>query len=215
MNLLKKINKGLILTIIVLLILGIYLFVVETKRNAAKPEIESAVKEYIEIVNKYAVVPEDMQKIQVATNIEEFGRINEEMEKKENEYLNKYEEEIKTKMIENKEVVDMQKETMKNFLDNANNYFQMIVTKCNKEVVKIRKYTFDDDQVTVTLDTKTEIENKYLDNGEEKIKKETSNDKDETITLQLVEGKWKIIYADLIYHSGNEKEVYTTMISNY
>ncbi len=215
MNLLKKINKGLILTIIVLLILGIYLFVIETKRNASKTDIESAVKEYIEIVNKYVVVPEEMQRIQVATNNEEFRRINEEMDKKENEHLNRYEEEMKTKMIENKEVVSMQKDTLNNFLDNTNNYFQTIVTKYNKEVVKIRKYAFDNDQVTVTLETKTEVENKYLDNGEEKIKKETSNDKSETITLQLVEGKWKIVYADLIYYSGNEKAAYTTMISNY
>lgn len=214
MNLLKKINKGLILTIIVLLILGIYLFVIETKRNASKTDIESAVKEYIEIVNKYVVVPEEMQRIQVATNNEEFRRINEEMDKKENEHLNRYEEEMKTKMIENKEVVSMQKDTLNNFLDNTNNYFQTIVTKYNKEVVKIRKYAFDNDQVTVTLETKTEVENKYLDNGEEKIKKETSNDKSETITLQLVEGKWKIVYADLIYYSGNEKAAYTTMISN-
>lgn len=214
MNLLKKINKGLILTIIVLLILGIYLFVVESKRNAAKPEIEGAVKEYIEVVNKYAVVPEEMQKIQTITSNEEFGRINEEMDKKVDEHLKKYEAEIKTKMIDNKEVVDMQKDTMKTFLDNANNYFQAIITKYNKEIVKIRKYAFDDDQVTVTLETNTEIESKYLDEGNEKVRKENSSSKDETITLQLVDGKWKVVYADLMYYNGMNQEAYT-MVMGY
>lgn len=214
MNLLKKINKGLILTIIVLLILGIYLFVIEINRNAAKPEIEGAVKEYIEIANKYAVVPEDMQKIQVVTSNEEFGKINEEMEKKIDEHLNKYEAEIKAKMIDNKEVVDMQKDTMKTFLDNANNYFQAIITKYNKEIVKIRKYAFDDEQVTVTLETNTEIESKYLDGENEKVRKENSSSKDETITLQLVDGKWKVVYADLMYYNGMNQEAYT-MVMGY
>ncbi len=214
MNLLKKINKGLILTIIVLLILGIYLFVVESKRNEAKPEIEEIVKEYIAIVNKYSVVPEDMQKIQVPTSNEEFTRINEEMDKKVDEYLNKYEAELKEKMIDNKEVVDMQKDAMKCFLDNANNYFQEVVTKYNREIVKIRKYAFDEDQVTVTLETSTEIENKYLDEGNEKVRKENPTSKDETITLQLVDGKWKVVYADLIYYNNLAKEPYT-MVMGY
>lgn len=214
MNLLKKINKGLILTIIVLLILGIYLFVVESKRNEAKPEIEEIVKEYIAIVNKYSVVPEDMQKIQVPTSNEEFTRINEEMDKKVDEYLNKYEAELKEKMIDNKEVVDMQKDAMKSFLDNANNYFQEVVTKYNREIVKIRKYAFDEDQVTVTLETTTEIENKYLDEGNEKVRKENPTSKDETITLQLVDGKWKVVYADLIYYNNLAKEPYT-MVMGY
>ena len=209
MNLVKKINKGLILTIIVLLILGIYLFVVESKRNEAKPEIEEIVKEYIAIVNKYSVVPEDMQKIQVPTSNEEFTRINEEMDKKVDEYLNKYEAELKEKMIDNKEVVDMQKDAMKSFLDNANNYFQEVVTKYNREIVKIRKYAFDEDQVTVTLETSTEIENKYL-----KVRKENPTSKDETITLQLVDGKWKVVYADLIYYNNLAKEPYT-MVMGY
>lgn len=213
MNLLKKINKGLILTIIVLLILGIYLFVVESKRNVAKPEIEGAVKEYIEIVNKFAVVPEDMQKIQVMTSNEEFGKINEEMDKKVNEHLNKYVTEIKEKMIDNKEIVDMQKNSMKTFLDNANNYFQSIITKYDKEIVKIGKYAFDDDQVTVTLETKTELESKYLDEGNEKVRKEDSNSKDETITLQLVDGKWKVVYADLVYYNGVNKTDFTMFMT--
>lgn len=213
MNLLKKINKGLILTIIVLLILGIYLFVVESKRNVAKPEIEGVVKEYIEIVNKFAVVPEDMQKIQVMTSNEEFGKINEEMDKKVNEHLNKYVTEIKEKMIDNKEIVDMQKNSMKTFLDNANNYFQSIITKYDKEIVKIGKYAFDDDQVTVTLETKTELESKYLDEGNEKVRKEDSNSKDETITLQLVDGKWKVVYADLVYYNGVNKTDFTMFMT--
>lgn len=67
MKYLRKINKGLILTILVIAILSIYLVSVEAKRNAAKSEIEKVVKEYIQLVNKYAVLEEDMQKLSLQT----------------------------------------------------------------------------------------------------------------------------------------------------
>lgn len=63
MKLLKKINKGLVLTVIVLLALIIYIVTVEISRNKEKPNIEAACKNYIETINKYAVLPEDAQKL--------------------------------------------------------------------------------------------------------------------------------------------------------
>ena len=66
----------------------------------------------------------------------------------------------------------------------------------------------------MTLETSTEIENKYLDEGNEKVRKENPTSKDETITLQLVDGKWKVVYADLIYYNNLAKEPYT-MVMGY
>lgn len=63
MKLLKKINKGVVLTVIVLLVLIIYIVTLEIKRNSEKPNIEEACKDYIELINKYAVLPENTQKL--------------------------------------------------------------------------------------------------------------------------------------------------------
>lgn len=63
MKLLKKINKGLVLTVIVLVALIIYIVTVEISRNNEKPNIETACKNYIETINKYSVYPEKLQKL--------------------------------------------------------------------------------------------------------------------------------------------------------
>ncbi len=49
--------------------------------------------------------------------------------------------------------------------------------------------------------------------GEEKIKKDKSNDTEETITLQLVDGKWKVVYADLMYYSNVNQGMPTTTVT--
>ena len=61
MKFLKKINKGFILTIIVIVLLVIHLVNVEAKRSTEKPHIEKTAKEYIELVDKYAILPEEYQ----------------------------------------------------------------------------------------------------------------------------------------------------------
>ena len=61
MKFLKKINKGLLLTIILLVVLVIYFKSVERQREANKPEIKKACEEFIAFTDKYVVLPEDMQ----------------------------------------------------------------------------------------------------------------------------------------------------------
>ncbi len=212
MKMLNKINKGLILTILVLLVLFIYLFTVEINRNKAKPEIEKTVKEYIELMNKYAVVPSDMQNLYAQISPEEIETKKKEFDTKITEHLNKYEDELKEKMIDNQKAVDMQKEVLEDFLKSENNMQSSIITKYKKELVKIRKYLFDDDQVTLTLETKTEVESKYLNNREEKLQKNENTSNDDTITLKLVDGKWKVVYAEVEYYRS---QVGNTMIMGY
>ena len=66
MKFLKKINKGLVLTILVLLGLIIYLINVEVTRNKEKPEIEKICKEYIDIIDEYLKMPEGADKLYTA-----------------------------------------------------------------------------------------------------------------------------------------------------
>lgn len=200
MKMLKKINKGLILTVLVLLVLFIYLFTVEMNRNKAKPEIEKNVKEYIELMNKYATIPSDMQNLYMQISPEEIEAKKKEFDTRITEHLNKYEGELKEQMINNQKAVDMQKEVLEDFLKEENNMQSSIIIKYKKELVKIRKYLFDDDQVTLTLETKTEVESKYLSNGEEKLQKNEVTSNDDTMTLKLVDGKWKVVYSAIEYY---------------
>ncbi|MDE5831183.1 MAG: hypothetical protein K2H53_06240 [Clostridia bacterium] len=117
--------------------------------------------------------------------------------------MEKLERELKTKMIENDLAVKMQKDTVENYLEQENNIFTSVVTSFNKEISKVKKFVFDEDQVTVTFDSKVEKQVKYLENtleeNKELSKKADFAPIDETITLKKVDGTWKVIYADLQY----------------
>ena len=64
MKILRKINKGLILTIIVLIALVLYFNNLEKQREAEKTDIKATCEEFIKLTDKYSVLPEDMQIIQ-------------------------------------------------------------------------------------------------------------------------------------------------------
>ena len=99
MKVLKKINKGLILTIIVLAALLIYISGVEKQRNADKPDIRKACEDFILLTDKYVVLPEDMQKSEVS-------------EEKVNEYVNQMKSDVEKVMISNTEAVKIQKQVI-------------------------------------------------------------------------------------------------------
>lgn len=203
MRYLKKINKGLVLTVIVLLILIIYLVAVEVGRNADKPDIEKACKEYIATLDKYAVMPESVQKLYGASDIENKASINDNVSKTIDNKMVELENELKSKMIDNELAVKMQKDAVSSYVKNNNNVFETVVTAFNRDITKIKKFAFDDDQVTVTLDTKVSQDIKYLEFAEtetkELSKKNDFNLQGETITLKKVDGTWKVVYASLTY----------------
>lgn len=178
MRFLKKINKGLILTILVLVVLIVYLLQLEVQRNKEKPELEKICKDYIELINKY--------------NTE--NNINLDDENKENEYKEQIKEDLKQYLIENKYVLDLQ---IDNLLYNTQEMNELKIKSRTRKIEKIKKYVFDGNEVTVTLKTSLEIE-KYeeSENGEEVINKKT-HDTEDTITLTKVDDKWKITYVEL------------------
>lgn len=220
MKYLKKMNKGVVLTIIVLLILVIYLITLETSRNKEKPKIEEICKEYIELINKYAIAPENSQKLYKTDNIskEETEKIKNLTRNEINKQLLELEKEFDTKMIDNDLAKEMQINRLREYLENSNNPFESVITNFNKEITKIKKFEFDEDQVTVTFTSKVEEETKYLQESEEGTKelskKGNFNHSDETITLQKIDGTWKIVYADLMYADPSSYNMgMTTMIN--
>ena len=200
MRYLKKINKGVVLTIIVIGILVIYLIGVEAKRNAEKPNIEKVVKDYFSFFNEYSVLPADNQKLETKIkNEEEAKKIDEKLDSEIKDQLERFEENVKTRMIDNKTAIDIQKGILEGILSEGNDLKQSITTKYNREITKIKKYEFDENQVTVTFDSNIEIEIKYLDsNNKERIKKDTQKNQDESITLNYENESWKVVYTDLI-----------------
>ena len=176
MKFLKKINKGVILTILVVAILAIYLVQLEIQRNKEKPDIEKVCTQYIEFVNKYSAYSNiDINNSGVKT-----------------EYENKIKEEVKEYVIQNDYVVKTITDNL--IVDIEDGVLQKVKSR-NRKIEKIKKYVFDGDEVTVTLKISVDVE-KYVDDTSEVVNKDTQ-DSEDTITLVKEDGKWKITYAEL------------------
>ena len=148
MKVLKKINKGLILTIIVLAALLIYISSIEKQRNSDKTDIRKACEEFIALTDKYVVLPEDMQKSEVS-------------EEKVNEYVNQMKNDVEKVMISNTEAVKIQEQVIENNLRDSYNALD-VRSKVSRKIKKINGYEFDGNQVTVKLNNQVEIVTKVF-----------------------------------------------------
>lgn len=189
MKVLKKINKGLILTIIVLAALLIYISSIEKQRNSDKPDIRKACEEFIALTDKYVVLPEDMQKSEVS-------------EEKVNEYVNQMKNDVEKVMISNTEAVKIQEQVIENNLRDSYNALD-VRSKVSRKIKKINGYEFDGNQVTVKLNNQVEIVTKVFDEIESTKETETFEASSDEIILQKVDGKWKIVYSNLQFDGSN------------
>ncbi len=189
MKVLKKINKGLILTIIVLAALLIYISGVEKQRNADKPDIRKACEDFILLTDKYVVLPEDMQKSEVS-------------EEKVNEYVNQMKSDVEKVMISNTEAVKIQKQVIENNLRDSYNALD-VRSKVSRKIKKINGYEFDGNQVTVKLKDQVEIVTKVFDEIDSTKETETFDASNDEIILQKIDGKWKIVYSNLQFDGSN------------
>lgn len=194
MKILKKINKGLLLTIVVIAILVIYLTNLEKQREADKTDIKKSCEDFIAFTDEYVVLPEDMQTY--------TGEISKEDKEKTEIQLK---DALKEQMVDNDKAIEIQYEYLLDKLENGYKTENEVKTKNKRTITKISNYEFDGKQVTVTLRTSTETTYKYKDEftGEEKERKNTITSPSDEIVLQKVEGKWKIVYSYLQFDVGN------------
>ncbi len=191
MKLLKKINLGLILTIIVVLAVAIYSINVELKRNKEKDTIKTVCEDFIKTTSDYVSLPEEYQSLTNKISEEDF-----------NKYINEMKDKLKEKMIDNNDAIDIQATILQTELEEQL-ASQNIVTNFERKITKISSYTFDGNQVTVSFKSKVEKDIKYIENGSETQEEKTKNDSFDTVTetiiLQKVDNVWKIVYSDLEY----------------
>ena len=186
----KKINKGFILTIIVVVALTIYLRNVEKQREAEKPDIKKACEEFIEFTDKYSVLPEEMQKFEESISENQIE-----------EYLKEMKAELEKLMIENEDAINLQFQAFKNNLINNNNEVQLV--KNQKRTIVIDEYEFNGNQVTVKCYNKLRMTVKSLIGTEEKIENNEFNASEDEIVLQKINGEWKIIYSNLKFNGNS------------
>ena len=195
MRFIKKINLGLILAIIAITAVVVYSVNVESGRKSAKEDIKKACEEFINLTDKYSILPTEYQVVGVQNANVDLNNFYSEMKGE----LNK---------VTNTEAsANIQKTILSEVLENQMLNTTNITTNFNREITKISSYEFDGNQVTVTFNSKITIKQKYNDvnveTGElsEKIKENSFESKGETIILEQKDGKWKVVSANLSYSS--------------
>ncbi len=195
MRSLRKINKGAILTIIVLLVLIIYIVCQEVSRAQEKENIKKSCEEYIEFMDKYSTLKEQYQTIKPSISDEELKK-----------YIEEFKNELKQYAISNENVIDIQAMAFRTNIEEFELSGNSVTTKFDRQVKRVKKYVFDGDQVTVTLENEVKKEVKTLDvmTEEEQTENKEFNSKNDEITLKKKDGKWKVVYANLQYISNDE-----------
>lgn len=202
MKFIKKINIGLVLAIIAILAVIVYSVNLGNERNLAKEEIKKTCEKFIDLTDKYYTLPSEYQIIG-----EKSSDVNL------NNYYTEMENELKDKTTSN-ETANIQKTILTEYLKNQLVDTSKITVSFNREIAKISKYNFDGNQVTVIFNSKITTKQKYndinLETGEssEKIRENTFEVEDESITLEKKDGTWKIVYANLQYQDMNSSMYY-------
>ena len=184
----KKINKGLILTIIVVIGLTIYLVNLEKQRNDEKPEIKSICENFIEVTDKYSVLPKEKQVINPNGNEEEYSK-----------YITSVKNELENIMIPNEDAIMLQYQVIEENLGNGYNNLEAR-TNQKRTINKITGYDFDGNQVTVKFQNRVEKTTQYFDGIEEQVENKTFDAPYDEIILQKIDGEWKVVYANLQFN---------------
>lgn len=199
MKFLKKINKGLILTVIVLVVLILYFNNLEKQRDKDKPDIKKACEDFIELTDKYSVLPVELQTLQ--DNIPE---------EKVDDYIKQMKKDLADVMIDNQESINIQQKILEENLKNGYNVLE-VRTNLSRKIQKVSSYQFENNQVTVSLKDNVEETIKTPDGLEEYDKNNEFEASEDEIVLQKVDGKWKIVYANLQF-DDNARYYYDEMI---
>ena len=149
----------------------------------------------IDYTNKYLILPENMRILGKKPSQLEIDKYNEELKT-----------ELKKIMIENESAIELQynifvSELEKNFNDNR------VVTEMSRTITDKPTYEFDGEQVKVTIKSKVSKSEKYQDGGEEKINQKSFETYNDQITLQKVNGKWKVIFVNFEFNQLGSTDI--------
>lgn len=193
---LKKINIGLLLTIITIIFVVSYCIHVENTRKAAKEDIMNACNSYIDAMDKYAYLPEEYRVIGIKRADVNLDNYNNELEAE----LEKH--------TSTKGVASIEKNILSQIVETQLMDTSSIVVDFDRKISKISAIQFSGNQVTVTFNSRITVKKKYMDidleNGEEteKIKEINHDAASESITLEKIGNDWKVIYANLNFMGG-------------
>jgi len=183
-KIIRKTNRGIIVTSLVMLLVVCYLVVLSINQKQALPDIKNACQTYVEADAAWRVLPENFINGQTAPTDSEVKK-----------YADSLESEISPYYTDNQSILEnavgsvylnlkLQIMTGRIYTSYANNNIQFGAV------------TFRDNTATVDFTTQTVTEYIDIASGTTEPVRESAESTNQ-ITLQKEDGKWKIVYASL------------------
>ncbi|MCR4616061.1 MAG: hypothetical protein K5756_07945 [Clostridiales bacterium] len=191
-NRIKKLNKGLILTVLAVIGVVIYIISISAVRNQYKKEISKIAEDYVSTVQTYSMLPTEYRSGSRKMSDTEFDSYLEEMKTEVGKFCTDNEEVRKTIMSEIEANLLSLKEG------------QNVITEYEKSIKKL-SYEFIGNKITVSLICKNRYKgSEYTAYDEEGYNisadaspeiKSITNETYDTIIFQKIDGSWKIVYS--------------------
>ncbi len=185
MKFIAKINRGAILTAVVLILVAAYLIGLSISQNMAKAEIRQVCGEYVQTEIRYSMIPEQYRSEQP-----DMPAADQEL------YLADMAKDLKAFYIDNEAISKISIDKIRSRLMGQMNGID-VVYDYQKTIAKYNSFEFDQGMVTVTLVSNTVFDGTLYNNmipGRQKEIGETTD----TIILQKVDGIWKVVVANLV-----------------
>jgi hypothetical protein len=201
MKFFSKINRGLILLVLIVAAIAVFLVAQSISQAKVKPKIKDVCQQYINTAIGYRQLPEKYKKDNPEIPQAELDK-----------YINDMTNNLKAFYADNdvnyKHVIERYKADLEEQAKGKG-----VVFNYKKDIKEYLKFTFEGDTVTAIIRT-----NSVLDGPNSRLpgapRENISAQTTDSIILQKIDGEWKVIYADLqdpMIRSGNEAK----MFNNY
>lgn len=183
-KIIRKTNRGIIVTSLVILLVVCYLVVLSINQKQALPDIKNACQTYVEADAAWRILPENFIDGQTAPTDSEVKK-----------YADSLEPEISPYYTDNQSI---RENAVGSVYLNLKLQIMTgrIYTSYVNNNIKFGAVTFRDNTATVDFTTQTVTEYMDIASGSTEPVRESAESTNQ-ITLQKEDGKWKIIYASL------------------
>ena len=182
-NIVKKMNRGILLTVAILIVVSIYLVATSISQAAEKPAIEQICRDYTASEISYSLLPENWRDSTEPMPQEELDK-----------YLASMETDIAPWYIDNERIRKLALDRIENDLEYQADSADRIL-EYTKEIVKFESLSFSGNEVTVVFRSRSAVERSISENTSDTDR--TVEETSDTIMLQKIDGEWKLVYANL------------------
>jgi len=180
---LRKLNRGAIVTAVVLLAVAVYLAALNIVQQKDQEDIKTTCEAFLLADADWRVLPVDYENGKTRLPEDQLNQFLADMKSDKAKYY-----------VANQAALDNDLIYLNESLTSQNEGMTALTTSFENRILTFSSISFDGDSVYVTVDTQVAIESLNFAAGETAPVRQSVSSSD-SITLQKEDGIWKIVYA--------------------